>query len=60
MCPGRIALAKHGTGGFGYDPVFEPMGFGGASFAEMSLDDKNKVSHRGKAVRQLVNFLSKL
>ena len=40
--------------------VFEPMGFGGASFAEMSLDDKNKVSHRGKAVRQLVNFLSKL
>ena len=60
VCPGRIALAKHGTGGFGYDPVFEPMGFGGASFAEMSLDDKNKVSHRGKAVRQLVNFLSKL
>ena len=53
-------MAKHGTGGFGYDPVFEPMGFGGASFAEMSLDDKNKVSHRGKAVRQLVNFLSKL
>ena len=57
---GEIAPCERGTDGFGYDPVFEPMGFGGASFAEMSLDDKSKVSHRGKAVRQLVNFLSKL
>lgn len=57
VCPGSIALAKHGEGGFGYDPVFEPAGFGGASFAEMPLDDKNRISHRGKAVRSLVNFL---
>lgn len=59
VCPGSIGLAKHGDGGFGYDPVFEPDGFGGASFAEMSLDDKNKISHRGQAVRALVSFLSK-
>lgn len=57
VCPGAIAMAKHGTAGFGYDPVFEPEGFGGASFAEMTLDDKNKISHRGKAVRSLVDFL---
>lgn len=60
LCPGSIALAKHGDGGFGYDPVFEPDGFFGASFAEMSLDDKNKISHRGKAVRSLVDFLRKI
>ncbi len=58
VCPGYIAMSKHGDEGFGYDPVFEPKGFGGASFAEMSIDDKNKVSHRGKAVGQLVDFLS--
>lgn len=57
VCRGSIALAKHGAQGFGYDPVFEPQGFGGASFAEMPLDDKNKISHRGQAVRSLVNFL---
>lgn len=57
VCPGSIATAKHGAEGFGYDPVFEPEGFGGASFAEMTLDDKNKISHRGLAVRQLVDFL---
>ncbi len=57
VCEGSIATARHGSEGFGYDPVFEPQGFGGASFAEMNLSDKNRISHRGKAVRQLVSFL---
>lgn len=59
VCHGYIAMARHGSEGFGYDPIFEPKGFGGASFAEMSTSDKNKVSHRGKAVAQLVDFLNK-
>lgn len=57
VCEGSIATARHGSEGFGYDPVFEPQGFGGASFAEMQLSDKNRISHRGKAVSQLVSFL---
>ena len=60
VCPGSIALAKHGDHGFGYDPVFEPEGFGGASFAEMQLADKNKISHRGKAVRKFADFLNNI
>ncbi len=60
LCPGRIAIAKHGERGFGYDPVFEPDGFDGASFAEMQLADKNKISHRGKAVRKFADFLNNI
>jgi XTP/dITP diphosphohydrolase len=55
---GEIINEKCGVDGFGYDPIFKPEGFD-ITFAEMSLEDKNKISHRGKAVRKLVNFLSK-
>jgi len=53
---GEIIKRKCGVDGFGYDPIFKPEGFD-ITFAEMSLEDKNKISHRGKAVRQLIAFL---
>lgn len=56
---GEILAHKKGGSGFGYDPIFKPNGFE-QSFAEMSLADKNKISHRGRAVAKLANYLSKL
>jgi XTP/dITP diphosphohydrolase len=56
---GEIAKEKRGKAGFGYDPVFIPNGYN-ITFAEMNLDEKNKISHRGKAVEKLVNFLKLL
>ena len=56
VCKGEILKEKTGTKGFGYDPIFKPEGFE-KSFAEMELTEKGKISHRGKAVIQLVNFL---
>ncbi len=56
---GEILSEKRGSSGFGYDPIFQPEGFN-LSFAEMELDDKNKISHRGRAVRKLVDYLKKL
>ncbi|HVF16625.1 MAG TPA: RdgB/HAM1 family non-canonical purine NTP pyrophosphatase [Steroidobacteraceae bacterium] len=53
---GRIVLAPRGTGGFGYDPVFELTELGKTA-AELSSDEKNKISHRGKAMRELVTQL---
>lgn len=50
---GTIAAAPRGDGGFGYDPVFVPDGGDGRTFAEMSPDEKNAVSHRGRAFRAL-------
>ncbi len=55
---GQILLEEKGTDGFGYDPIFQPNSFD-VSFAEMSLSDKNKISHRGNAVRKLVEYLLK-
>lgn len=52
VCDGRIIEEKRGTGGFGYDPVFIPDGYT-QTFAEMSLAEKNKISHRSKAFRLL-------
>lgn len=57
---GEISLQPTGEGGFGYDPVFVPDEGGGKSFAEMSAEDKNLISHRGRAVRKLVEFLHTL
>ncbi|HEY8387188.1 MAG TPA: RdgB/HAM1 family non-canonical purine NTP pyrophosphatase [Parasegetibacter sp.] len=57
ICEGTIARAPSGTGGFGYDPVFIPEGET-RSFAEMSAGEKHKISHRTRAVEQLVNFLT--
>jgi len=56
---GDIRNEKTGTNGFGYDPIFEPENLG-KTFAEMSLEEKNKLSHRGRAVEQLINFLINL
>ncbi len=54
---GTIAQQPTGAEGFGYDPVFVPAGHG-QSFAEMPLEEKNKMSHRGRAIAQLVRFLT--
>lgn len=53
---GTIAMQKQGTEGFGYDPIFIPEGFD-RSFAQMTQAEKNEISHRGQAVRKLVEFL---
>lgn len=53
---GRIAREERGADGFGYDPLFVPDGCG-RTFAEMSADEKNAVSHRGRAVRRLAEYL---
>ncbi|TBN00396.1 non-canonical purine NTP diphosphatase [Hyunsoonleella flava] len=59
ICKGEITTEKHGEKGFGYDPVFKPLGHD-ETFAEMDLALKNQIGHRGKAVNQLVDFLNKL
>ena len=56
---GNILKEKHGDKGFGYDPIFQPDGYD-TSFAEMDLCKKNKISHRGRAVRKLIDFLNSL
>ena len=55
---GHIASEQSGTQGFGYDPIFIPEG-GTQSFATMTADEKNRISHRGRAVRKLVQFLER-
>lgn len=59
VCTGHIAFEPSGSGGFGYDPVFIPEG-SNRSFAEMSLEEKSRFSHRKKAVAQLVAFLKQV
>ncbi len=54
---GRIAFEKHGTEGFGYDPIFVPDGYQ-HSFAELGMDVKNHISHRARAVARLADFLN--
>ncbi|HEY4326538.1 MAG TPA: non-canonical purine NTP diphosphatase [Mucilaginibacter sp.] len=54
---GIIRNERAGAEGFGYDPIFEPEGYN-ITFAEMSLDDKNRISHRGRAVEKLIAFLN--
>ncbi len=58
-CPGRITLSLQGKGGFGYDPLFFYEA-AGKTFAEMSAEEKNKVSHRGKALRRTRELLDRL
>lgn len=57
ICEGTILKAPRGVGGFGYDPIFQPTGYD-QSFAEMSLTQKSDISHRGKAMQQLIEYLS--
>jgi len=59
IAPGTIRKAPSGTGGFGYDPIFQPDGFD-ITFAQMPASEKNAISHRGKAVQQLTGFLKKV
>lgn len=54
---GEIINERRGTGGFGYDPVFRPAGFD-KTFAELSLAEKNLISHRANATRKLISFLT--
>ena len=56
---GEIARKRSGSEGFGYDPVFIPQGYS-CTIAEISLDDKNAISHRGKAMRALAQYLNTL
>ena len=57
QCRGTIAEAERGKGGFGYDPIFAPEG-DTRTFAEMSVPEKNKVSHRARAVDALLAYLA--
>ncbi len=59
IAEGTIRNERSGTAGFGYDPIFQPDGFG-VTFAELSKAEKNAISHRGKAVRKLIDFLASL
>jgi XTP/dITP diphosphohydrolase len=59
ICAGEIAHAPRGENGFGYDPVFIPAGFG-QTFAELSSDVKNQISHRGRALKKTAEFLRSL
>jgi XTP/dITP diphosphohydrolase len=56
---GNIIITPRGSGGFGYDPVFVPEGYD-KTFAEMTLQEKNTLSHRSKAVAALVAYLKNL
>lgn len=58
ICKGEILEQKQGEEGFGYDPIFKPYGYD-KSFAEMSLVEKGNISHRGLAIKKLINFLKK-
>ncbi|MGV8879016.1 MAG: RdgB/HAM1 family non-canonical purine NTP pyrophosphatase [Sphingobacteriaceae bacterium] len=53
---GTIRTTRSGTAGFGYDPIFQPDGYP-VTFAEMSMEQKNSISHRAKAMEQLITFL---
>lgn len=56
---GTILTEEHGAGGFGYDPLFQPLGWD-KTFAEATPEEKNAVSHRGRAVRELARYLESL
>tara|TARA_B100000609_G_scaffold82767_1_gene66025 strand:+ start:101 stop:682 length:582 start_codon:yes stop_codon:yes gene_type:complete len=55
-CSGTLINELRGDGGFGYDPIFIPEGFD-KTFAELASEEKNSISHRGKAMRELIDFL---
>ncbi len=59
VCEGNIATEYSGQGGFGYDPIFLPTDFIGRSMAELSMAEKNSISHRGRALQQFKKFLLK-
>ena len=59
-CEGSIATARRGSGGFGYDPVFLPDAYPGRTLAEVSEEEKNAVSHRGRAIRAMADWLKSI
>ena len=59
VCKGTILTQMQGNEGFGYDPIFQPEGFE-ETFAQMTSEQKNAVSHRGKATRKLIEYLKDL
>ncbi|MEY2924196.1 MAG: hypothetical protein RLZZ337_744 [Bacteroidota bacterium] len=59
ICKGEIIEQRRGDVGFGYDPIFVPEGYL-KTFAEMTMDEKSKISHRGLALNKLVDFLNNL
>ena len=56
-CEGTLLFERKGTGGFGYDPLFQPNE-SESTFAEISLDEKAKISHRARALMKLINWLA--
>lgn len=59
ICAGEIIDQARGEKGFGYDPIFKPIGYS-ITFAEMNSEEKGRISHRGKAIAQLVAYLETL
>ncbi len=59
IASGEIITEKIGLGGFGYDPIFKPTNYD-ETFAQLSLDIKNEISHRGKATKALLKFLQNI
>lgn len=59
-CHGHIALVERGTSGFGYDSLFVPYEGDGRTFAEMTAEEKDSMSHRGRALRQLPRLLARI
>lgn len=57
ICRGKIALKPQGEGGFGYDPIFIPEGYD-CTIAQLSDEEKNEISHRGKALREMLDWLT--
>lgn len=59
-CEGHIGTELRGEGGFGYDPLFRPAAVPGRTMAELSMDEKNAISHRGAALRAMHDLLERL
>ena len=57
VCEGTIATRETGTSGFGFDAVFIPADGDGRTFAEMSMEEKNSMSHRGRAFEKMISYL---